>query len=336
MVLGLAGCARGFVPGQEAALPLAAKAPTALSALGTTGTTGPTTPAPTPTPKPKPKPKPKPLPRVDLRVTSMTPKAGTYGVAIMVSVEFNRDVPARFHSFVQKRLTVTTSKPMGSAGWAWMSDRTVMFRPAAFWPGKTKVTVKADLAGMIVASKVAKLTIVGKGHRAVTFSTGRSMITAVSGKTQMAVVRVSGKVVRRVPVSMGKPGWETSSGVKAIMERELDHVYTNTAVGDFTSPYRLVAHYNLRLTWSGEFLHSAPWAEGRLGQWAGSHGCTNASDNDAGWFYHNALYGDPLVYTNTGGGVVPVDNTLGGPWNIPWKKWMKRSAGPIVITYHKV
>ncbi len=333
----LAACGLGVIPGQEAGVPLAAKAPAGLSALGSTGPTGPTSPpthSPTPTPTPT-KPKPKPLPRFQLRVAHLTPAKGTYGVAIMVSVEFNRDVPARFRPFVQKRLTVTTTKPVGSAGWAWFGDRTVMFRPAAFWPGKTKVTVKTSLTGLVVASKVAGMTLVGKGDRAVTFATGRSMITSINGSNQMGTVRVERKVVRKVPVSMGKPGWRTRNGVKAIMDRELDHVFTNTAVGDFTTPYRLVAHYNLRLTWSGEFLHSAPWAEGRLGQWPGSHGCTNASNDDAGWFYKNALYGDPVVFSNTGGPLMEVDNGLGGPWNIVWKKWMKRSAGPMVKTYHK-
>lgn len=39
-----------------------------------------------------------------------------------------------------------------------------------------------------------------------------------------------------------------------------------------------------------------------------------------------SIPGDPVVYTETGGEVVPAWNGPGGLWNIPWDKWLKKSA----------
>ena len=39
--------------------------------------------------------------------------------------------------------------------------------------------------------------------------------------------------------------------------------------------YELDAPWNTRLTPTGEFIHTATWAYGRLGRYNGSHGCTN-------------------------------------------------------------
>ena len=287
-----------------------------------------------PTPKPTPKPV-KPLPpRKALKVSSVTPAdKGPFGVALVVSVVLNHDVAKKARKAVQQRLVVSTSKRVGPASWAWIDNRTVSFRPRSFWPAATRVSVSARLEGLVLPVNADGVQFVGRGTKAFSFTISRATVTSIDGNTQMGTVKTNGKKVRSVPVSMGKSGWRTRNGIKAIMDRELNHVFTNTAVGDFSSPYRLTATYNLRLTYSGEFLHSAPWAEGRLGQWAGSHGCTNASDSDAGWFYHHALFGDPVIYKNTGGKTMELDNGMGGPWNLSWKKWLARSAAPAVPTW---
>ncbi len=47
---------------------------------------------------------------------------------------------------------------------------------------------------------------------------------------------------------------------------------------------------------------------------------------DAEWFYKNTIPGDIVFYTNTGGSIVEPWNGPGGLWNIPWSKWIKKSA----------
>jgi hypothetical protein len=47
---------------------------------------------------------------------------------------------------------------------------------------------------------------------------------------------------------------------------------------------------------------------------------------DAKWIYDQTIPGDVVVYTNTGGKIVEPWNGPGGLWNIPWKKWLQKSA----------
>ena len=325
---GLAGCATPPVASSAAAAlggvdqPVNPPAPTSTST-----TTAP--PAPKPTPKPKPV-----VPRKRLGITSITPGGkGPYGVAMVITVDFDHALDRKAKRALQKRMTVTTTKRIGSASWAWIDSDTAMFRPKNFWPANAKVTVSVRMQGLTLSKNSQGYRLFGRGIKTRTFTIGRAQVTSIDGNTQMGVVKRNGKAIRTIAVSMGKEGWRTRNGIKAFMDRELDHVYTNTAVGDFSESYRLVARYNLRLTWSGEFLHSAPWAYGRLGAYPGSHGCTNAYDWDAGWFYDTALEGDPVIYKNTGGPTMELGNGLGGPWNIGWKQWRAWSSGGMSGTF---
>ena len=55
----------------------------------------------------------------------------------------------------------------------------------------------------------------------------------------------------------------------------------------------------MRLTWSGEFLHAAPWSVRHQGHENVSHGCTGMSTANADWLYHMTYRGDVVQYTGT-------------------------------------
>ena len=124
-----------------------------------------------------------------------------------------------------------------------------------------------------------------------------------------------------MPVSLGKPTWETASGVKTILERYEMKRMVNPGPRE---PYDVNVPYALRLTPSGEYLHAAPWNLYNLGVASTSHGCTNMSMEDAIWFYENAFEGDPVITEGTG---VDLDwyEGPGAMWNIDWADWTKRS-----------
>jgi hypothetical protein len=90
-----------------------------------------------------------------------------------------------------------------------------------------------------------------------------------------------------------------------------------------------MAPWAVRITWSGEFVHGAPWAAFRIGKFNGSHGCTNLLSDplheDAKWFYDNSFLGDPVVTTGTKR-AMEVNNSIGGPFNIAWSVWLAHSA----------
>ena len=63
--------------------------------------------------------------------------------------------------------------------------------------------------------------------------------------------------------------------------------------------YHLLVSYALRLTWSGEFVHAAPWSVAHQGHENVSHGCTGMSDANAAWFYGISHVGDVVRYVHS-------------------------------------
>ena len=55
----------------------------------------------------------------------------------------------------------------------------------------------------------------------------------------------------------------------------------------------------MRVTYSGEFLHAAPWSVGSQGYANVSHGCTGMSTANAAWLYNISKRGDVVEYTGT-------------------------------------
>ena len=63
--------------------------------------------------------------------------------------------------------------------------------------------------------------------------------------------------------------------------------------------YNLTVHWALRLTYSGEFLHAAPWSVAAQGHANVSHGCTGMSDANAKWIFDHSQIGDVVVFTGS-------------------------------------
>ena len=63
--------------------------------------------------------------------------------------------------------------------------------------------------------------------------------------------------------------------------------------------YDLTVNWDARLTWSGTFIHSAPWSVAHQGRSNVSHGCINLSPSHAITYYRLAQYGDLVTVTGT-------------------------------------
>jgi lipoprotein-anchoring transpeptidase ErfK/SrfK len=237
------------------------------------------------------------------------------GVGMPVVLTF--DIPVKNKKEFQRNLQITSS-PAQPGTWRWFSDTQVRFRPAKYWKPGTKVTVRANLNGVKAGGG-------NYGQKSVvtSFKVGRKLLTKVNLASDVARVYRSGKLVRTIYVSGGKPGWETRSGIKVIMAKEYNKVMTNEAIGA-KEEYRLVAQYALRLTNSGEFLHSAPWNTSHFGRNNASHGCVGMSNANAGWLYTNMLIGDPVVTTGTNRHVE--DGNGWSDWNLSYAQYKKGSA----------
>lgn len=101
----------------------------------------------------------------------------------------------------------------------------------------------------------------------------------------------------------------------------------SVGIGRGTSEfYDLPVRYATRVTWSGEYVHAAPWSVEAQGEENVSHGCTGMSTEDAAWFFGTVREGDIVEVVNSGGEkMTPFGNGY-GDWNLDWRAWQEGSA----------
>ena len=245
--------------------------------------------------------------------------ASVVGVGMPVVMTF--DQPVTRKAAVERKLSVST-KPAAVGGWYWVNDQMVRWRPKEYWKPGTDVAVRSQLEGVNLGGGVW-----GDDDDLVRFRIGSSMVSTVNiGKHRM-VVEQDGNVIRRLPITTGKPGWDTRTGTKVIISKErevvMDAATLDVDEGD-PEYYRLDVEYAMRLTWSGEYVHAAPWSVSSQGEENVSHGCTGMSMRDAGWFFNASKPGDVINYIN--GSRQPEDWNGYTDWNLSWAEWKKGSA----------
>jgi len=254
---------------------------------------------------------------------SVIPSSGVVGVGMPVVIQFVSPVDEDKRADVERRVTVTAS-PAVHGQWGWLDSRQLIFRPTKYWKPGTKVTVNADIAG--IETKKNLWTSAGSHN---TFSVGSAMVSTVNTQTHRMTVMQNGKVLRTLKVSTGRPGskTETRSGIKVILSRESEHIMDSTTVGipkGQPGYYRLKTEWAMRLTWSGEFLHSAPWSVGSQGNANVSHGCTNLSPSDAKWLFDRSKMGDVVKFVGSSRGLEEYNGYT--MWNETPTQWAAKSA----------
>jgi lipoprotein-anchoring transpeptidase ErfK/SrfK len=256
---------------------------------------------------------------------TISPSAdSTVGVGMPITVRFSAAVQDK--AAIEQQLVVTSSTPV-EGRWSWQGDKTVQYRPKDYWPAGTSVKVEAKLRGLEPAPGV--FAVENADHR---FATGDALVAVADARTHTMTVTRNGQVVRTVPITTGKPGWETRSGTKVIMSKTSALVMDAATLGvpkDDPEYYRLDVKWALRITSSGEFVHAAPWSAASHGRDNVSHGCVGMSTENAEWFYRTVRVGDVVTVTNTGR-----QQNLGNGitvWNESWDQWVAGSALPTPV-----
>jgi len=244
----------------------------------------------------------------------------TYGVAMPVVAEFNPGIAKKDRAAVQKRMFVRTDPPQPGT-WSWTSTGTqAYYRAPEFWQPGTKLTVRLGVGGLPTGGGRY-----GSQDRAASATIGRSLVMKVDNKTKKMTVVEGGKAIRTMPVSLGKPSTPSSSGTMVVMDKATSTVFDTTDEGP--NGYKVNIDYAQRLTWSGQYIHSAPWSVGDQGRRNVSHGCVNLSPSNARWLFGKTLIGDPVTVQGTGDKLVYGNGWT--PWNVSWKEFVKGSALPL-------
>ncbi len=252
---------------------------------------------------------------------SVAPLQGeTVGVGMPVIVTF--DIPVSDRAAVERHLDVQ-SNPDVTGTWHWLSDTEVHYRPKSYWPSGTKVSVDVNINGVDAGNG-----IYGQEDRHVSFRVGDSIISTINVATHQMNVDINGKTARTVPITAGMPGFTTRSGIKLIVEKfevkRMDAATVGIQPGD-PEYYNIPdVRYAMRVTYSGEFLHAAPWSVGYQGSSNVSHGCVGMSTDNAAWLFGLSHRGDVVKTINSGR---PLEQGNGWTdWDMSWKDYKAGSA----------
>lgn len=252
---------------------------------------------------------------------SVAPLDGeTVGVGMPVVVSF--DLPVTDKAAFERNMHVT-STPKQPGTWHWISDTEAHYRPKTYWKPGTQVSVDVDVNGVDAGNG-----IYGQEDRSVEFTVGDAHIYKVDAKTHQMKVFSNGELLRTIPITTGKDGFTTRSGVKVIMEKFDSKRMNSETVGipaGSAEAYDINnVQWAMRLTYSGEFIHAAPWSVGSQGHANVSHGCTGMSTADAAWLYAMSRRGDVVEYTGTDRPMEPENGY--GDWNVAWPEYKSGSA----------
>ncbi|MEU9481421.1 Ig-like domain-containing protein [Streptomyces sp. NPDC048191] len=252
-----------------------------------------------------------------------TPEDGsTVGVGMPFSVNFTRGITDP--QAVEKAIKIRTEPAVDVEG-HWFGNDRLDFRPEKYWKEGTKVTVDLDLDGV-----EGRDGVYGKQHRTVEFTIGRNQVSVVDAKKHTMKVTQDGKVIKTIPVTTGKPGYDTWNGQMVISEKLTVTRMNGETVG-YGGEYDIkdVPHA-MRLTTSGTFLHGNYWGGGAFGNYNASHGCVGLRDvrggydgsTPAAWMFNHSMIGDVVVVKNSHDRTVDPANGFNG-WNMSWADWTK-------------
>ncbi|WP_050815260.1 L,D-transpeptidase [Dietzia alimentaria] len=242
------------------------------------------------------------------------------GIGQPVAVMF--DEPIADRRAAQDNIHVTTT-PEVEGAFYWVSNQEVRWRPAEYWDPGTKIDVHVDIYGEDLGGGMY-----GQEDAQSNFEIGDAVISRVDDSNKQIQIERNGEIVKTMPTSMGKSGTPTPNGTYVIGEKLASMVMDSSTYGvPVSSPegYRTEVQYATRMSYSGIFVHAAPWSVWAQGSQNTSHGCLNVSTTDAKWFYDNAKRGDIFEVTGTSGDTLPGWDGL-GDWNVPWETWKAGNA----------
>ncbi|ORB87562.1 hypothetical protein B1987_15415 [Mycobacterium kansasii] len=217
-----------------------------------------------------------PLPQPVPGVASVLPGNGAVvGVAHPVVVTFATPVMDRRAA----ERTIRVMSPSNMTGhFEWVDSLVVQWVPDHYWPAHTRISVG-----------VQELT---DG-----FETGDELLGVASISAHTFTVSRNGEVLRTMPASMGKPSRPTPIGNFSALSKERTVVMDSRTIGiplNSSDGYLITASYAVRVTWSGVYVHSAPWSVNSQGYANVSHGCINLSPDNAAWYFNTVNVGDPI------------------------------------------
>lgn len=252
-------------------------------------------------------------------VVDVTPvvEGETVGVGAPIIVTFSESAPDK--KTVENLLEVESESGHEGA-WRWITDSQVIYRTKEYWEPHQTVTFNARFQGAHLGNDVWG----AKDHTA-TMEIGPSNISRAHIPDYHMEVEIDGEVVKNIPISAGsgeKYEYITATGVHLVMEKLKHKVMVSPGIEEGEEGYYATpVDWATRINATGEFVHGAPWSVWAQGNTNVSHGCLNASNENAKWFYEIAQRGDPVEVTGTDRPMPPGNGW--GYWIMSWEEWQE-------------
>lgn len=248
-------------------------------------------------------------------VQMSVPDGATVGVGMPVSFAFS--APISDKDAAEQALQIKT-EPRTEGGFYWFSDSWVVWRPKEYWQSGTKVKINANIYGKDLGGGMY-----GSADQSRSMKIGEKLVAVADGKNHHMNVWIDGKKVKRMPIAVGKPGYNTPHGTYTVMSEHQPYTMDSSTYGvpsDAAEGYKITVTHAARMSYSGIFYHSAPWSEWAQGNTNTSHGCINLSTANADWLMKRSKPGDVIKVKNSGGPKLePTDGW--SFWQLPWKQW---------------
>lgn len=263
-------------------------------------------------------------------VSSVVPPRGsTVGVGQPIRVTFSNYVPTEYQAALEKACVVTTT-PAVKGAWYWVSNDSsgavVDWRPAEFWPVNTRVSIAFNLNGVRLGSHQYGVKDYASHDFAIS---SRDLRLIVDKDKFQATAYQDGKVVRTFPIDTGqttKETFVTYTGTMAVLGKGNPvEMKGNYGGGDVYDDF---VNWATQITWSGTYVHAAPWDSEIGSANDDSHGCVHCRTTDAEWFYNQVIDGDVVTINGSRTRTVAVDNGI-CTFTLDWATLVKGSAyGP--------
>ena len=249
------------------------------------------------------------------------PDGSTVGVGMPVIATFNKKITDG-RGFA-KGTTVTVNGTVVHGAWYFENSdpssghrMEAHYRLQSYWPAHANVLMKLNLKGVSAGRGLVfddSLTSLG-------FHTGPANISVVNDITHKMTVTSDGKTYGKFDVSLGASNTPTAHGTKVIMEKGRSICMSGPGY------HECGVKFTQRLTYGGEYLHSAPWNISNIRNGVNSsNGCTNLLPSDAERLYGFLRVGDVVQYPNADGPAMSLGAGY-GDWNVDWGTWQTGGA----------
>lgn len=274
---------------------------------------------------------PKRAPTVPIHVALKFEDGRQFGVGIPIIAFFTRR-PTDGRAFSQATKVTVNGAP---ANGAWFFETSTgkrypyeaHYRLQNYWPAHAQVHMDLPIKGLSAGPGLSYDDSLTSD-----FSTGAKNIAAVDDTTHMMTVTTDDRPYGVYPVSLGAADTPTLRGIKVIMEKGVSICMSGPGY------HECGIKFTQRLTYGGEYLHSAPWncvgppgcvgRQNNIGRFDSSNGCTNLLPADAQKLYAFLQIGDVVTHLNANGAKMQLGQGY-GDWNVPWSQWQ---TGGLVST----